>query len=150
MSTQSAIPAASSQLPITSAVPTALGSDSQRPSTPARKNDLGTKLGAGIGIPAGVLLIAAVIYFMWARSRQRRKNEEGTLQRHQMGPEAFEYYNTDSSGKPWPQELGVNTPSRPYEKAELSDDFRKQVSELSGKPEVSDDRRRQVSELPSH
>ncbi|KAL8676150.1 MAG: hypothetical protein Q9186_007304 [Xanthomendoza sp. 1 TL-2023] len=98
--------------------------DDDERTPPAAASNVGIKIGAGVAIPLGVILLCTIIY-LCIRKRRRR------VRSHQESVQPAE----DTLNAPWvlqiePQMLESREPQRPYSKPELSAEAREQVAEL--------------------
>ncbi|KAI4232050.1 MAG: hypothetical protein L6R40_007522 [Gallowayella cf. fulva] len=92
----------------------------------AATRDLGIKIGAGVGAPLGLALLAALIYIHHLRKRQRKGKSKGS------NIQISEPMTIQRSTSDEPHMLDTRAPSqKPYGKPELSDEARRQMIELA-------------------
>ena len=111
--------------------PVDISTASQPTAAPHHSNDLSAAIGAGVGVPFGVGLIAAFFYVWFRRRRQRRRLEEEEQKREetvQWDSRVAEYRQVIASE---PQEMDTRLKTRTYSKPELSDDARRDISEVA-------------------
>ncbi|KAL8955481.1 MAG: hypothetical protein Q9193_006691 [Seirophora villosa] len=114
-----------------------------------QKNELGPKLGAGIGVPVGCVLLAAGLAYIQYSRMKRRKRQQECLQHEQKVLDT--YAQETAFAENGPHELEAKAPSRsPYMKAELSEDARRHIAELSAASqlhELPEQARKSLAEL---
>ncbi|KAL8676149.1 MAG: hypothetical protein Q9186_007303 [Xanthomendoza sp. 1 TL-2023] len=98
-------------------------------STGSSANNLSHKIGAGVGIPVGcVLVVIGLLYLRHHRKMRRHSHEQRRRQvenlRNDYVSEALRIFRE-------PQELDTRVRTRPYVKPELSDEARRNIVELS-------------------
>ncbi|KAI4094977.1 MAG: hypothetical protein LQ344_001824 [Seirophora lacunosa] len=113
------------------------------------RNDLSRKLGAGVGVPVGCILLAAgLAYIQYSRKKRRKRQQE----RHQHEQKVQDTYTQEAAfAENGPHELEAKAPSTTlYMKAELSEDSRRHIAELSAASqlhELPEEARRSLEEL---
>ncbi|KAL8990356.1 MAG: hypothetical protein Q9177_000966 [Variospora cf. flavescens] len=114
------------------------------PSSEGASDGTAVKIGAGVGTPLAVLLIACIIYVIYLRRRRRRKrqrtdHERSVLSSEDNSPE-FPVQQTE------PQMLENTSPQWRFMKPELSGETKKHVPELPA--QSGDQTGKHTPELP--